>query len=302
MESKHGQQIGLINNSNQVQIGISKFSTIFRNQGNSCGCKQSDYPKFRNRKFATKNSYRTCSFCSTTLKFLQYFFPGSEKVRRPAGCDKFVTPKSVSQNSTFQDEYSEDCSKSSQKRRLGNIFKLERCVLPRVVIHQSTGNIFVFAYRAEHFSSEHWFRSKNLTKCVYQDSGNGCSSSKNAKHKVDCIPGRLVSSECKEKISPQEQGSYSQSCFLTRLLDKQGKIKSGPYPRYNIHRREVLLRQGYCHAYSRENSEIKKCSHSFAGRKVSERQYLQTLGLMASCIEIIPNARLQMRPIQLHLL
>ena len=38
------------------------------------------------------------------------------------------------------------------------------------------------------------------------------------------------------------------------------------------------------------------------GEKVSERQYLQTLGLMASCIEIIPNTRLQMRPIQLHLL
>ena len=38
------------------------------------------------------------------------------------------------------------------------------------------------------------------------------------------------------------------------------------------------------------------------GEKVSARQYLQTLGLMASCIEIIPNARLQMRPIQLHLL
>ena len=38
------------------------------------------------------------------------------------------------------------------------------------------------------------------------------------------------------------------------------------------------------------------------GEKVSARQYLQTLCLMASCIEIIPNARLQMRPIQLHLL
>ena len=38
------------------------------------------------------------------------------------------------------------------------------------------------------------------------------------------------------------------------------------------------------------------------GKEVTARQYLQTLGLMASCLEIIPNARLQMRPIQLHLL
>ena len=35
---------------------------------------------------------------------------------------------------------------------------------------------------------------------------------------------------------------------------------------------------------------------------MSARQYLQTPGLMASCIDIILNARLQIRPIQLHLL
>ena len=123
---------------------------------------------------------------------------------------------------------------------------------------------FCIQGRAFQFTS---FRSQNLAESFYKDSGSGCSSSKNAKHQIGCIPGRLVSSECKEKISPGEQGSYSQSSFSTRLLDKQRKIKPGPYPRYNIHRREVLLRQGYCHAYSRENSEIKTCSHSFAGRK-----------------------------------
>ena len=32
------------------------------------------------------------------------------------------------------------------------------------------------------------------------------------------------------------------------------------------------------------------------------RQYLQMLGLMASCIKVIPYARLHMRPTQLHLL
>ena len=124
--------MGLINNSKRVQIGISKFSTIFRNQGNGCECKQSGYPKFRNRKFATKLSNRTCTFCSMTPRFLQNLFPGSEKVGRPASCDKFETPQPVSQNSTFQDGCSEDCSKSSQERRLGNINRLERCVFPHV--------------------------------------------------------------------------------------------------------------------------------------------------------------------------
>ena len=131
---------------------------------------------------------------------------------------------------------------------------------------QSKGNILVFAFRESISVPSSDFWSKNLAKGVYQDCGSGCSLSKKAKHKIGCIPGRLVSSECK-KISPQEQGSYSQSSFSTRLLDKQGKIKPGFYLRYDIHRREVLLGQGCCHAYSRENSEINECSHSFAGIK-----------------------------------
>ena len=294
--------MGLINNSKRVQIGISKSSTIFRNQGNGCECKQSGYPKFRNRKFATKSSNRTCTFCSTTPRFLQYLFPGSEKVGRPAGCDKFETPQSVSQNSTFQDGYSEDCSKSSQERRLGNINRLERRIFPRVNSPEAQ-EISSFLHSGQSISVPSTsFRSQNLAESFYKDSGSGCSSSKNAKHQIGCIPGRLVSSECKEKISPGEQGSYSQSFFSTRLLDKQRKIKPGPYPRYNIHRREVLLRQGYCHAYSREIVKLRRAVIALLGEKVSARQYLQTLGLMASCIEIIPNARLQMRPIQLHLL
>jgi hypothetical protein len=36
--------------------------------------------------------------------------------------------------------------------------------------------------------------------------------------------------------------------------------------------------------------------------QATARDFLQLLGIMASCIELIPNARLFMRPIQLHLL
>ncbi len=41
---------------------------------------------------------------------------------------------------------------------------------------------------------------------------------------------------------------------------------------------------------------------SLTNGQSSARDYLHLLGLMASCIEIIPNARLHMRPVQLHLL
>lgn len=48
--------------------------------------------------------------------------------------------------------------------------------------------------------------------------------------------------------------------------------------------------------------KLRKAVMSLMGFPVSAKQYLHTLRLMASCIELIPNARLYMRPVQLHLL
>jgi hypothetical protein len=42
--------------------------------------------------------------------------------------------------------------------------------------------------------------------------------------------------------------------------------------------------------------------HSLMNDKITARHYLHLLGNLASCLELIPNARLFMRPIQLHLL
>jgi hypothetical protein len=42
--------------------------------------------------------------------------------------------------------------------------------------------------------------------------------------------------------------------------------------------------------------------HSLMNGKITARHYLYLLGKIASCLELIPNARLFMRPIQLHLL
>ena len=48
--------------------------------------------------------------------------------------------------------------------------------------------------------------------------------------------------------------------------------------------------------------KLREVVTNLMGKVVPARQYLQTLGVMASCIELIPNARLYMRPVQLHLL
>ena len=116
--------------------------------------------------------------------FYSTFFLVPKKVGRSAGCDKFETPQSVSQNSTFQDGYSEDCSKSSQERRLGNINRLERRIFPRVNSPKAQ-EVSSFLHSGQSISVPSTsFRSQNLAESFYQDSGSGCSSSKNAKHQI----------------------------------------------------------------------------------------------------------------------
>ena len=51
----------------------------------------------------------------------------------------------------------------------------------------------------------------------------------------------------------------------------------------------------------RQNNLKSAVSNLFKGQ-ISARSYLILLGMIASCLEMIPNARLFMRPIQLHLL
>ena len=48
--------------------------------------------------------------------------------------------------------------------------------------------------------------------------------------------------------------------------------------------------------------KVKEVIDNFSLRPVTARYFLHLLCLMASCIELVPNARLHMRPIQLHLL
>ena len=49
-------------------------------------------------------------------------------------------------------------------------------------------------------------------------------------------------------------------------------------------------------------NKLEKAVNVMLQGKISAFHYLHLLGLMASCIQIIPNARLYMRPLQLHLL
>lgn len=63
------------------------------------------------------------------------------------------------------------------------------------------------------------------------------------------------------------------------------------------------LMKGLVYPTSERVDKIKQAINLILSQKFSTaRDYLHLLGLLASCIDLIPNARLQMRPIQMYLL
>ena len=269
METNNRLQMCSVNYSRRLQTGISEFTSIFRNQTNSCECDKSRCFKFRGKKFVRKSSNRTCTFCRATPKFLQYLFLGSEKVRRATSCDKFETPHSVPQNSAFQDGHNENGSKPSKERRLGYFNRPKRCLFS-CVNPSKTPKISSLPHSGKSLSIPSiGLRSKNLAKGVHQggSSGHSRSSFENAEHKISSVSRRLASPECNKKVTSQGQRNHSQSLFLTRVLSKCRKIKSGTNSKYHIYRRKVLSRQGNCHANSRQDGKVKKGNFSSDGKR-----------------------------------
>ena len=63
-----------------------------------------------------------------------------------------------------------------------------------------------------------------------------------------------------------------------------------------------LLNLGLVFPTPERVSKLLSAVNNILTNQVTAQDFLQLLGLMSSCLELIPNARLYMRPIQLHLL
>ena len=302
METDHRRQVGSINHSKRIQIGVSKLASFLWNQRNSCQRQKSRYFNFGSKKFARKSSNRTCTFCRQSPRFLQYLLFSSKKIGSIPSGDKSETPQPVSQNTTFQDGYYEDSSKSGNERRLGFICRPKRCILSHLNSSKSQKISKVLHKRESLSVPSLSFRSKNFTKGLHK--GRSCSSSsfEDAEHQTSSVFRRLVSSECNQTNAFQRQRQNSKSPFSTRFSDKCRKIKSGTDTRYYIHRGKVSVRQGNCHANYRQDVKIKRIRNGTKGKYCVSKAISASSWCNGLCIEIIPNARLYMRPIQLHLL
>ena len=132
-------------------------------------------------------------------------------------------------------------------------------------------------------------------------SSSNSSKLENAKYSSSCVSRRLVPDKSDKTIPFNGQREIIQTLGKARFYDKSGQILPSSKSERDLHRNSVLVSQRDCLPNSRQLAKIRKTC--FALKKVpTAKLYRRLFGLMASCITLVPNACLHMRPIQLHLL
>ena len=258
--------MGSINHSKRIQTGVSKLASFLGNQRNSCQCQKSRYFNFGSKSLLEKAAIEPVPFADSHQGFYSTFFLVPKKIGSIPSGDKSETPQPVSQNTTFQDGYYEDSSKSSKERRLGFICRPERCIFSHLNSSKSQKISKVLHKRESLSVPSLSFRSKNFTKGLHKDRSCSSSSFEDAEHQTSSVFRRLVSFECNQANASQRQRQNSKSPFSTRFSDKCRKIKSGTDTRHYIHRGKVSVRQGNCHANYRQDAKIKRIRNGTKGK------------------------------------
>ena len=117
MEKNNRRQMGIVNNIQRVQVGISNVSILNRNYSNSCNSTCIKMINSEVEKLLKKSRNRTCTNYRRTFRFLQYSFSGTQKDRRFKACNKLETPQSISQDRRSQDGHIKQGDKSSSPAR-----------------------------------------------------------------------------------------------------------------------------------------------------------------------------------------
>ena len=144
-------------------------------------------------------------------------------------------------------------------------------------------------------------RGNNSAEGFHKSHFYSGSTSKNAKYSPCSLPRRLVLNKSVQKTSFDRQRKKA-----LNLLSKLGlminleKLALEPSQSTVYIGAHVLLEKRIvCPTQERVTKIKEACLNLRVG---SSAQDDHLLGLVASCIELVPNTRLYMRPIQLHLL
>ena len=209
------------------------------------------------------------------------------------------------QKKHFQDGFTDQSLEYSKTRRLGHNARPERCIFTCPNISKSLPISKILPSKSSISIQSSVLRSNICPTSLYKNSIRSGSLLENEKYKISSISGRLVNNKSTKSASMPRSSGMSQSLGIIRVHSEQRKIQTSSESEIELIYLGALfdLEKGLIfptqEGIDKLNLAIQKIMKEI---QVTALDFLHLLGIMASCIELIPNARLYMRPIQLHLL
>ena len=296
------RQIGSRIDSGRLQIGIhlkTPFSGHKRDSGSGLSkCFNSK----RNRQSFKQKCNRKSSEMGCNERFLQYTFSGTKEKWANAASDKFTPSQQVSSHETFQNGHNGKGTTVSRKRRLVNNSRSVRRIFPSEDF-QASSKISQIQFSGQSLpisSAKFW--SNGSAQNLYEIDVSSSSLLEKTKHTSCNIPGRLANFKSdKENVMARSIYCPSSPFRLGFIINKQ---KSSLVPSQNLTYigGHFLSEKGLVFPTPERAQRLRAAALQLFQGQNTVYHYLVLLGKIASCLELIPNARLFMRPIQLHLL
>ncbi|VDI17093.1 Hypothetical predicted protein [Mytilus galloprovincialis] len=289
-----------------LQTGILRDSKEHRNKIHLCICKRSRYFRYRSKRASTKRSCRICTSERNRKRFLQHIFSCPQENRGHETSNKFKNPLNkylrkqhfkmdslstvlnlVKQGDwgislDLKDAYLHVPIYKTHKKYLRFCLKNGRALQFKALPFGPTSAPRVFTKIVAAVVAAH-LRSRGIRLVVYLDDWFLLNQEKSQLIlDRELVLNLLVElgfiiNLKKSTLDPSQQITYLGAMFLLDL--------------------GIVLP-----TVERTSKLITSSQAMILQNQVVARDFLHLLGIMSSCLEIIPNARLHMRPVQIHLL
>ena len=301
---KYKRQVGTRNIEQGYKIRIWGISQANGDKTtNICTCSEFRNLLRRGSKFITKRGYNTCTFCRKTSRFLQYAVSIKKENGRSKTSDKLETTQQLPGKTSFQNGHSSKSSELSSRERLGSFSRSKGCLFsyPSTSITPKVPTVLL--PRIMFSISSNVLRTHTSPSSVYKGCISSSSTPSYAQHTSSSIPRRLACrKQDKTSLYPRSRESV-ESSLSPGLHYQCQEISVSTMPRNSLPGQSVQTKSRPSLPHKDRIQSLVEAMHTLtACETASAMQFLRVLGIMASCIELIPYARLRMRPIQIHLL
>lgn len=273
--------MGSFSSSRRLQIGIRKHSTVQWYKRNSVTGNKYVYSKYRGRYIVKKRCNRE-SLSQSESRFLQYIFPGTQKIGGHETSYKPETPQCVSQNTTFQNGLNENSSKSGKKGRF-RIFSRSGRRLPTHTDISQSQEISTILYKQTSLSvSSDGVRTKSSSKNVHKMCSSNSRLSSETESKTSGLPRRLVSSQCITPGIDARSRENIKSPYELGICNKSKKVTTSSNSIDYLHRRGVQSEKGNCRTHIRTQTENNGSSSDYFNKSILNSQGIFTTSGLAS--------------------